>query len=33
MAVACLFHLYQDIQAVRGKDVFTWAPVEEGIEI
>lgn len=33
MAVASLFHLYQDIQAVRGKEVFSWAPVEEGIEI
>lgn len=33
MALVCLFQLYQDIQAVRGKQVFPWAPVEEGIEI
>jgi len=33
MAIASLFHLYQDIQAVRGKTVFEWAPVEEGIDI
>lgn len=33
MAIASLFHLYQDIQAVRGKTVFDWAPVEEGIDI
>ena len=25
--------LDQDIQAVRGKTVFPWAPVEEGIEV
>jgi TRAP-type C4-dicarboxylate transport system permease small subunit len=33
MALVCLFQLYQDIQALRGKHVFTWAPVEEGIDI
>ena len=33
MALVTLFHLYQDIQALRGKTVFPWAPVEEGIEI
>ena len=33
MAVVTLFHLYQDVQALRGKTVFPWAPVEEGIEI
>tara|TARA_R110002096_G_scaffold256123_1_gene449389 strand:- start:4071 stop:4628 length:558 start_codon:yes stop_codon:yes gene_type:complete len=33
MAVTCLFQLYQDFQAVRGKKVFTWAPAEEGLEI
>ncbi|SRR6056297_1123143 len=32
-AVTCLFQLYQDIQAVRGKTVFAWAPAEEGLEI
>lgn len=33
MAVTCLFQLYQDFQAVRGKTVFAWAPAEEGLEI
>ena len=33
MALVTLFHLYQDAQALRGKTVFPWAPVEEGIEI
>jgi len=33
MALVTLFHLYQDVQAVRGRTVFPWAPVEEGIEI
>lgn len=33
MAISSLFHLYQDIQAVRGKTVFEWSPVEEGIDI
>lgn len=33
MALTTLFQLYQDIQAVRGKTVFPWAPVEEGIEV
>ncbi|MEM7408389.1 MAG: TRAP transporter small permease [Pseudomonadota bacterium] len=33
MAIVCLFQLYQDVQAVRGKRVFEWAPVEEGIDI
>ena len=33
MALTCLFQLYQDLQAVRGKKVFTWAPAEEGLEI
>lgn len=33
MAIASLLHLYQDIQAVRGKEVFAWAPVEEGLDI
>ncbi len=33
MALVTLFHLYQDVQALRGKAVFPWAPVEEGIEI
>jgi TRAP-type C4-dicarboxylate transport system permease small subunit len=33
MALTTVFHLYQDIQAVRGKTVFPWAPVEEGIEV
>lgn len=33
MAVTCLFQLYQDLQAVRGRKVFTWAPAEEGLDI
>jgi len=33
MAVATIFHLYQDVQALRGKTVFPWAPVEEGLDI
>lgn len=33
MALICLFQLYQDVQAIRGKAVFPWAPVEEHIEI
>lgn len=33
MALVTLFHLYQDVQALRGKTVFPWAPVEEGLEV
>lgn len=33
MALVSLFQLYQDIQALRGKTVFPWAPVEEHIEV
>lgn len=33
MSITCLFQLYQDVQAVRGKTVFAWAPAEEGLEI
>ncbi|MCB9931295.1 MAG: TRAP transporter small permease [Alphaproteobacteria bacterium] len=33
LAVTCLFQFYQDLQAVRGKTVFAWAPAEEGLEI
>ena len=33
MAIITLFQLYQDIQAIRGKKVFPWAPTEEGLEI
>jgi TRAP-type C4-dicarboxylate transport system permease small subunit len=33
LAIVCLFQLYQDIREMMGKKVFTWAPVEEGIEI
>lgn len=33
MAITCLFQLYQDIQAVRGRQVFTWAPAEEGLDV
>ena len=33
LALVCLFQLYQDVRALMGKDVFTWAPVEEGIDI
>lgn len=28
MALVTLFHLYQDIRALMGKDVFEWAPAE-----
>lgn len=33
LAVTCVFQFYQDLQAVRGKKVFAWAPAEEGLEI
>lgn len=33
MALVSLFQCYQDVQAARGKTVFPWAPVEEGIQI
>lgn len=33
MVVTLLFQLYQDIQALRGRDVFPWAQVEEGLEL
>lgn len=33
MALTTLFQLYQDIQALRGKTVFSWAPVEKVVEI
>ena len=33
MALATLFHLYQDIMALFGKEVFKWAPVEEGLDV
>lgn len=33
MSVTCLFQLYQDIQAVRGRNVFAWAPAEEGLDV
>ena len=33
MALVSLFQLYQDIQALRGKTVFPWAPVDEHIEV
>lgn len=33
MSVTCLFQLYQDFQAIRGKTVFAWAPAEEGLDI
>jgi len=33
MALVCMFQLYQDIRALSGKQVFEWAPVEEGIDI
>jgi len=33
MSVVCLFQCYQDVQEIRGKKVFPWAPVEEGIQI
>ncbi len=33
MALVTLFHLYQDVQALRGRKVFPWAPVEEGLEV
>lgn len=33
MALVCFFQVYQDLQEVRGKKVFPWAPVEEGIQL
>ena len=33
MALVSLFQLYQDIQALRGKTVFPWAPIDEHIEV
>ncbi len=33
MAVTTLFHLYQDIRALFGKNVFEWAPAEIHTEI
>ena len=33
MAIVAFFQLYQDIRALFGKQVFEWAPVEEGIDI
>ena len=33
MAIVSFFQLYQDIRALFGKQVFEWAPVEEGIDI
>ena len=33
MALVAAFQLYQDIQALRGKKVFPWAPTEESLEI
>ncbi|MEM6662266.1 MAG: TRAP transporter small permease, partial [Pseudomonadota bacterium] len=33
MAIVSAFQLYQDIRALFGKQVFDWAPVEEGIDI
>lgn len=33
LAIVCLFQLYQDVRALMGKEVFKWAPVEEGIDI
>jgi len=33
MVVTLLFQLYQDFHALRGRDVFPWAEIEEGIEL
>ena len=33
MTVVGIFQLYQDIQQLRGKSVFKWAPEEEEIDI
>lgn len=33
MALTTLFHLYQDVQALRGKTVLPWAPAEETTDI
>ena len=33
MAIVAFFQLYQDIRGLFGKQVFDWAPVEEGIDI
>lgn len=33
MVVTLLFQLYQDVQMLRGKNVFPWAEIEEGLEL
>lgn len=33
MAVTLLFQLYQDVQTLRGRDVFPWAEIDEGLEL
>lgn len=33
MVITLLFQLYQDVQTLRGRNVFPWAEVEEGIEL
>lgn len=33
MALVCLFQLYQDVQAIRGRRVFPWAPSEDTTDI
>src|SRR3546814_2249866 len=32
-ALVTLFTLYQDVQALRGKTVCTWAPAEAGLDV
>lgn len=33
MGITLLFQLYRDVQALRGKDVFTWDTSEEGLQL
>lgn len=33
MALTAAFQFYQDVQAIFGRKVFTWAETEEGLEI
>ncbi len=33
MAIATVFHLYQDVRELMGKKVFDWAPYDENIDI
>ena len=33
MVITLLFQLYQDVQTMRGRNVFPWAEIDEGIEL